>query len=91
MSGKSAAHRTANVYRGLQGMYRYFWVQAFITGETFDKSRKSLFILHGIPIILRFPVDLTGNPCYIYSETTGPGSSDSQGFPVNFTGYRVFL
>ena len=43
-------------------MYRDFWIQGFITGKTFDKSRKSLFILQEIPVILRFPVDLTGNP-----------------------------
>ena len=58
---------TANIYRGVQGIYRDLCVQVFITGKTFDISRKSLLIWQGIPVKVRFPVDLTGNSCYIYS------------------------
>ena len=59
--------RTANIYRDVQGIDRDLWVQVFITGKAFDISRKSLLIWQGIPVKVRFPVDLTGNSCYIYS------------------------
>ena len=48
-------------------LYRVFPV----TGKTFNISRKPLSIWQGIPVKLRFHIDLTGNPCCIYSWITG--------------------
>ena len=60
---------TANIYRGyreLTGIFRTLYRVFPVTGKTFNTSRKSLSILQGIPVKFHFPVDLTGNPFYIY-------------------------
>ena len=71
MAEKKKRGRTANIYRDVQGIYRDLCVQVFIPGKTFDISKKSLLIWQGIPVKVNFPVDLTGNSCYVYRQTTG--------------------
>ena len=66
----------------LHGAYTgIFLVQGFITGEVFEKSRKSLFILQGFPVIFCFPVYLTGFMDSLYILQENPYS-----FTVNVTG-----
>ena len=73
-------------------MYRDFWLQGFLQGKPLIKAENPFFNLQGIPVILRFPVDLTGNPCYIYthsplsasSTSANPTSAPIQLVPFNF-------
>ena len=70
----SSTDCTANVYRGYReftGIFCTLYRVFPFTGKNFDVSRKFLSIWQGIPVKVRFIVDLTGNPCSIYSYITG--------------------
>ena len=62
---------TANIYKGYRVITGIFGYRILLLEKPFDIRRKSHSIWQGKPVNLHFPVDLTGNPCYIYSETTG--------------------